>query len=133
MAEGLKYLHSNGVIHGDVRGVSDMDHDSKRRRRRLTSDIAVDQSNVFISQERHVQLADFGLAAIDDVTSRGSATSEAGSKRWMAPELHDPERFGLKHFERTPATDMYAFGSTILEVRCLTRRGKPGVLRPLTR
>lgn len=78
-----------------------------------------------------MQLADFGLAAIHDVSNRGlrSATSGAGSKRWMAPELHDPGRFGLEHFEYTTATDVYAFASTILEVRrpFHSPRWKPGV------
>ncbi|KAJ6554031.1 kinase-like domain-containing protein, partial [Mycena vulgaris] len=35
--------------------------------------------------------------------------------RWMAPELIDPKRFGLR-FVRTPATDVYAFGCVCLEL-----------------
>ncbi|KAF8215605.1 hypothetical protein K438DRAFT_1514487, partial [Mycena galopus ATCC 62051] len=38
-----------------------------------------------------------------------NTSHRAGSIRWMAPELIDPDSFGGK-FLRTPATDVYAFG-----------------------
>jgi serine/threonine protein kinase len=43
------------------------------------------------------------------------STNRGGSLYWMAPELLDPGRFGLK-FARTPATDVYAFGCVCFEV-----------------
>lgn len=36
--------------------------------------------------------------------------------RWMAPELLDPEAFGLKESRRTTASDIYAFACVGLEV-----------------
>ena len=38
----------------------------------------------------------------------------------MAPELLDPDSFGLK-FVRTPATDVYAFGCVCFEVLILLK------------
>jgi hypothetical protein len=35
----------------------------------------------------------------------------------MAPELHNPECAGLERFDRTLATDIYAFACVCLEVR----------------
>jgi hypothetical protein len=42
--------------------------------------------------------------------------------RWMAPELIDPDRFGLP-FRRTTATDVYAFACVCLEVIIPIYRG----------
>jgi hypothetical protein len=45
-----------------------------------------------------------------------SATS-GGTTRWMAPELLSPEDFGLSRMELTMASDIYALGMVVLEVR----------------
>ncbi|KAF7340961.1 PINc domain-containing protein [Mycena sanguinolenta] len=42
-------------------------------------------------------------------------TKRGGSVYWMAPELLDPDRFGMR-FARTPASDVYAFGCVCLEL-----------------
>jgi serine/threonine protein kinase len=80
------------------------------------------QLNIFISLDRRALVGDFGLmtAAIDPNTSvaETSATS-GGTTRWMAPELLSPERFGLSCMELTMASDIYALGMVILEVRHL--------------
>ncbi|KAF8187885.1 kinase-like domain-containing protein, partial [Mycena galopus ATCC 62051] len=74
------------------------------------------QANILISNEWRACLADFGLASFSDVTaSTTTSHNRAGSLRWMAPELIDPEKFGQR-FLRTPATDMYAFGCVCLEL-----------------
>jgi hypothetical protein len=39
----------------------------------------------------------------------------------MAPELHRPEAFGLELFQRTYATDVFAFGCVCLEVSQVLR------------
>ncbi|KAJ7061022.1 kinase-like domain-containing protein [Mycena amicta] len=44
-------------------------------------------------------------------------STRAGCIYWMAPELIDPERFGLMgKFVRTPASDVYAFGCVCFEL-----------------
>ncbi|KAJ7202578.1 kinase-like domain-containing protein [Mycena pura] len=93
IAEGLQYLHSQQVVHGDLRG-----------------------ANILISNGWNACLADFGLTSFSDVTaSTDTSHNRAGSLRWMAPELIDPEKFGQR-FLRTPATDVYAFGCVCLEL-----------------
>ncbi|KAJ7758020.1 kinase-like domain-containing protein [Mycena metata] len=93
IADGLQYLHSQNIVHGDLRG-----------------------ANILISNEWRACLADFGLASFSDVTaSTTTSHNRAGSLRWMAPELINPEKFGQR-FLRTPATDVYAFGCVCLEL-----------------
>ncbi|KAJ6468973.1 kinase-like domain-containing protein [Mycena vulgaris] len=91
IAQGLHYLHSKNVVHGDLRG-----------------------TNILLTQEWTACLADFGLASVSDITNNGSST-RAGSYCWTAPELICPEGFGLK-FVRTAATDVYAFGCVCVEL-----------------
>ncbi|KAJ7620606.1 kinase-like domain-containing protein [Mycena polygramma] len=91
IAQGLQYLHSRGIVHGDLRG-----------------------ANILINEDWSACLADFGLSAFSDATA-SMTTNRAGSLYWMAPELLDPERFGNK-FSRTPASDVYAFACVCLEV-----------------
>ncbi|KAJ7817235.1 kinase-like domain-containing protein [Mycena leptocephala] len=92
IAEGLQYLHSRNIVHGDLRG-----------------------ANILITHEWSVCLADFGLTSLSDATTVTHTSHRAGSTRWMAPELIDPERFGSP-FLRTPATDVYAFACVCLEL-----------------
>ncbi|KAJ7782500.1 kinase-like domain-containing protein, partial [Mycena maculata] len=91
IAQGLQYLHSRNVVHGDLRG-----------------------ANILINEDWSACLADFGLAEFSDDTM-DSSPNHAGNLLWMAPELIDPERFGLE-FARTPASDVYAFGCVCIEL-----------------
>ncbi|KAJ6486709.1 kinase-like domain-containing protein, partial [Mycena sanguinolenta] len=97
IAQGLDYLHSMNVVHGDLRG-----------------------TNILISDDGNACLSDFGLAtSIDDVDSTIGVTSSsnrAGSFRWFAPELIEPTRFGCAKFIRTKASDMYAYACVCLEL-----------------
>ncbi|KAJ7875377.1 kinase-like domain-containing protein [Mycena olivaceomarginata] len=91
IAQGLEYLHSRNIVHGDLRG-----------------------ANILITQDWSACLTDFGLSIFSDATSTMS-TNRGGSLYWMAPELLNPDSFGLK-FVRTPATDVYAFGCVCFEL-----------------
>ncbi|KAK7040569.1 kinase-like domain-containing protein [Favolaschia claudopus] len=98
IAQGLEYLHSVDVIHGDLRG-----------------------SNILISDEGNACLSDFGLATMipdtDSTTSMLlSSSSHAGSVRWFAPELIQPASFGLQRFVRTFASDVYAYALVCIEL-----------------
>ncbi|KAJ7718904.1 kinase-like domain-containing protein, partial [Mycena metata] len=92
IAQGLQYLHSRKIVHGDLRG-----------------------ANILISEAWTACLADFGLSALADTTSTLHSTKRSGSLYWMAPELIDPGRFGSE-FLRTPASDVYAFRCVCVEL-----------------
>ncbi|KAF9789495.1 kinase-like domain-containing protein, partial [Thelephora terrestris] len=96
VAKGLIYMHSQDVIHGDLKG-----------------------ANIVIDQYFHACLADFGLATIAsdsaNPTTFGSSV-KGGTTRWMSPELLDPEPFNIECSRPTKESDSYALGMVILEV-----------------
>ncbi|KAJ7336465.1 kinase-like domain-containing protein [Mycena albidolilacea] len=97
IAQGLGYLHSLNIIHGDLRG-----------------------TNILISDDGHACLSDFGLATTfseaDSTATMTSSSNRAGSARWFAPELIEPKSFGCERFVRTTASDVYAYACVCLEL-----------------
>ncbi|KAF8189991.1 kinase-like protein, partial [Mycena galopus ATCC 62051] len=98
IAQGLDYLHSMNVVHGDLRG-----------------------TNILISEDGEACLSDFGLATtISDADSTAgmlsSSSNRGGSARWFAPELIEPKSFGCERFSRTTASDVYAYACVCLEL-----------------
>ncbi|KAJ3042911.1 hypothetical protein HK097_001868, partial [Rhizophlyctis rosea] len=89
-SQGMNYLHTHQVIHGDFKGV-----------------------NVLINESGHAQISDFGFATVRAyVTQRssGKATDDGtGTLRWMSPELLDGAPLST-------ASDVYAFAITWWEV-----------------
>ncbi|ESK85279.1 kinase-likeprotein [Moniliophthora roreri MCA 2997] len=93
IAQGLAYLHSQEIVHGDLRG-----------------------SNILVDSKCHACIADFGLSVFSDGTVRTDSSHHGGSVRWMAPELHDPARFRLEYVRRTFASDVYSFACVCVEL-----------------
>ncbi|KAJ7148716.1 kinase-like domain-containing protein [Mycena crocata] len=91
IAMGLQYLHSQNIVHGDLRG-----------------------ANILLDDGGHARLADFGLTVFVD--GQLAPTSRGGSTRWMAPELLNPESCALDTFQRTLASDLYSFACVGLEL-----------------
>ena len=77
------------------------------------------KANILIDDSGRARIADFGLATFisdpGNPTALSSATN-AGTTRWMSPELLHPEKFGFKDTKRTKESDCYALGMVILEV-----------------
>ena len=93
------------------------------------------KGNVLIDEDGNARLADFGLLAIiPDATNIVSSKSltQAGTYRWMSPELLNPKRFHLKHSRPTELSDSYALGMVVYEVLSgnvpFYRYGTPGAL-----
>ncbi|KAF8064848.1 kinase-like domain-containing protein [Lyophyllum atratum] len=96
ITEGLRYLHSNGIVHGDLKG----------------PDILVSNAGVAC-------LADFGISSISDSaipawTSHSSIASRGGSIRWHAPELFDTETDEV--VKNNVQSDTYALACVFYEV-----------------
>ncbi|KAG9092573.1 hypothetical protein FS749_015608 [Ceratobasidium sp. UAMH 11750] len=83
VAEGLAYVHSQGVVHGDIKG-----------------------ANVLISQSGTAKLTDFGCTTIQqDATVGFTQTGTHNfSLRWAAPELLTDDDAA------SVASDVYALG-----------------------
>ncbi len=69
-----------------------------------------------VDSHKCVRLADFGLAVIEDGGS-SVVPSCGGAVAWLAPELLDPEAYGLCYPTPTRQSDVYSFGCVCVEVR----------------
>ncbi|EMD37239.1 hypothetical protein CERSUDRAFT_123937 [Gelatoporia subvermispora B] len=84
---GLRHLHGERIVHGDIKGV-----------------------NILVDDAGKACITDFGLAfKVESVRNDDPPQRAAGTLRYMAPELMQTGR-------RTYATDVYAFGMLIYEV-----------------
>ncbi|KAF8962977.1 TKL/TKL-ccin protein kinase [Flammula alnicola] len=100
VADGLAYLHSCSVVHGDLTG-----------------------SNVLIDDELHAQLCDFGLSTLlleecqdDGISVQSVYTSHlGGSVRWADAYLFRSFDDDKPPIIGTP-NDIYSFGSVMLEI-----------------
>ncbi|ESQ31150.1 hypothetical protein EUTSA_v10004342mg [Eutrema salsugineum] len=92
IARAMEFLNANGIIHRDLK-----------------------PSNMLLTgDQKHVKLADFGLAREE---TKGFMTCEAGTYRWMAPELfsHEPLQIGeKKHYDHK--VDVYSFAIVFWEL-----------------
>ncbi|KAG7087911.1 hypothetical protein E1B28_011960 [Marasmius oreades] len=87
--QGIDYLHSQEVVHGDLKG-----------------------GNILIDERCRPRLADFGLTVFAEATMQ-STTDHGGTLRWMAPELLYPHGEPQR---RSYASDIYAFACVCVEV-----------------
>ncbi|KAG8955279.1 hypothetical protein FRC03_011225 [Tulasnella sp. 419] len=90
-AEGLAYLHSLPVAHGDIKG-----------------------ENVLVDAQGRASLCDFGMSQFIDEASRinGFTTTSGqagGTARFLCPEV-------LEDKPKTTATDIWAFACLIVQV-----------------
>ncbi|KAG2041331.1 kinase-like domain-containing protein [Suillus americanus] len=91
VAAAINYLHSKGVVHGD-----------------LTA------NNILIDSDRNVHVADHGILTM---CSEISGTSYIRSNvRWAAPELFEVPENEESLPTPQPASDIYSFGCIILQV-----------------
>ncbi|KAG2140917.1 kinase-like domain-containing protein [Suillus bovinus] len=94
---GISYLHSEGIVHGD-----------------LTA------TNVLVDSCGCLRLADFGLSMI--LAEEGNATfnsCHAGNVRWMPPEAlraGDEHNDEAKDEKPTKAWDVYSYGCVVFQI-----------------
>ncbi|KAG2073456.1 kinase-like protein, partial [Suillus decipiens] len=92
VAAGLRFLHSNSIIHGNL-----------------------SSNNVLIDNRHIVRLADYGLSSIVSACGELFQSHHCGALRWMAPELiNDDQELGNVS---SCYSDIYSFGCIMLHVR----------------
>jgi serine/threonine protein kinase len=112
VANGLKYLHSQEVIHADLHCVC-----FPQEHFILIINFIMCQRNILVDDEEHVRLSDFGRAKV--IGEAGYSTAlMVGSAEYMAPELFpssEPDVNVDKLFSKQ--SDVYAFAMVCFEVR----------------
>ncbi|KAJ0097581.1 hypothetical protein Patl1_28885 [Pistacia atlantica] len=92
ISRAMEYLHANGIIHRDLK-----------------------PSNILLTEDKkHIKVGDFGLAREEVMDEM---TCEAGTYRWMAPEIfsQDPIPIGVKkHYDHK--VDVYSFAMVLWEL-----------------
>jgi len=88
IAQGLAYLHAHpeNIIHGDIKS-----------------------QNILLDEKVQPLICDFGLTKDKQDASTSLVAKGLGTRRWQAPEL-------LMNNPKTKASDMYAFGMTMVEI-----------------
>ncbi|KAK7680538.1 hypothetical protein QCA50_016319 [Cerrena zonata] len=92
VANGLTYLHSRGVIHGDLRGAN------------------------ILMENNVAKLTDFGLSVFEGQLSRVYRSNRGGACHWLAPEILKPELFNVISQRPTKQSDVYSFAMVCYEI-----------------
>ena len=109
LLEGLAYLHSQQVIHRDLKGANLL-----IASRRPAADSSASTSAADVSEEAlddTLKIADFGAARLlqQDVTLKDEVRSLQGTPFWMAPEVITGESYGRK-------ADVWSAGCVLIEM-----------------
>ncbi|KAF8332882.1 kinase-like domain-containing protein, partial [Amanita rubescens] len=94
VARAMQYIHSEGAVHGDLRG-----------------------ENVLLDDDLHIKIADFGLTRLSEATNTRSGALHLN---FAAPELfglsEDDDDPSDDTPPRTQMSDVYAFGCLYYEI-----------------
>ena len=75
------------------------------------------QGNILVDNHGRACLTDFGMSVVVEAAPQQSGSNQNGGHLcYLAPELIDPETFGMDNARPTRASDVYAFGCTAVEV-----------------
>ena len=106
VANGLCYLHSHNVIHGDLKGVR------KCSESHPITVLTPNQPNILVDADGRARIMNFRLAtvAIDVKFELSPSNQRVGSEQWSAPEV-------LKDVMTSKKTDIFSFAMVMVEAR----------------
>ncbi|KAI0698123.1 kinase-like domain-containing protein [Cytidiella melzeri] len=107
IADGIDYVHREGIVHGDLRGV-----------------------NILVDKDDHIKIADFGLALFAEGHDGNYYSQRVGHPLWTAPEIIDPHNPMLR-LRPTRQSDIYSFAMVCVELFTVDKPTVyPGEKRP---
>jgi hypothetical protein len=99
IAEPMKYLHENGMMHHDLKANNILIN-------------VVESKELCISPSVQVKLTDFGFSKLNLVNSRFTSR-QTGGTLWRAPEVFEDNQNTEKY---TKAVDVYSYAMVFFEV-----------------
>jgi serine/threonine protein kinase len=114
IADGLAYLHSQKIVHTDMKPVRNNIETS-----RAIHYLKLTKENVFIDESRHACISDFGSGFIgENTTGKLTEMSPAWTRFWIPPEYLRPEGLDDDEIEDDtwirprpgPTYDVWGFG-----------------------
>ena len=87
----MRYIHSNNLIHRDLK-----------------------PDNILLSHSKHVRISDFGLTKENDLTF--SQSKGVGTLRFMAPELFEVDENNERIQRYNNKVDVYSFGIILIYI-----------------
>jgi serine/threonine protein kinase len=89
LVEAVGLIHQNSAVHRDIK-----------------------LENIFVADDRHLVLGDFGIVLVRDASGRMTETYErVGSRDWMAPWANTGQRLALEDVNTT--LDIYPLGKVL--------------------
>ena len=116
LTKGLDYLHSRGVVHGDLRPVGSLFYTPL-----LNLVLTREKQNILVNAGGDACISDFGFAVVihsNGATGHETPTARGHSSRWAAPET-------LKDGHISKAADVFSYGLVALEVRLFEHKVSP--------
>ena len=109
ITEGLHYLHSRDVVHGDLKGVRPY---SKSRLATSLMPLSRCQSNILVDATGHAQITDLAFSTVTPDADAVQSPSEGWGQasRWTAPEILNEEGTHSKQ------ADVFSFAMVMVEV-----------------
>lgn len=116
----MHYLHGQGVVHGDLRGVSVPEIEIP-----VLICFPLRKDNALLEND-HICLVDFGLCVYSNGGEGNYMSTRSGNVRWTAPELLAHEKYRREAGQELPAVvsthrptkrgDVYSFACVCMEV-----------------
>ncbi|KAH8796251.1 kinase-like domain-containing protein [Flagelloscypha sp. PMI_526] len=130
-ANGLKYLHSLDITHGDIKGANILVNDQGRAclsdlgiasittpQMQTAIQLSISLAEIPSDKNGHLKLSgtDIEFLNVEQITSLNTTLTGGikGTLNWMAPEVMFPSE--TTPVESNLSRDIYAFGCTILEI-----------------
>lgn len=109
MTQGLAYLHANGIVHGDMKGVR---YEAPCSFLGIPHNDLQLKGNILVDDDEHAKICDFGVAKLlSTVTNLTTSSEPLTTLRYQAPEDLQSQTLNLAY-----SRDIWTLGCVAIEV-----------------